>query len=35
LTDTQIKVALFGVPQTEPVRLLFASSPPEGLEPPT
>ena len=35
LTDTQIKVALSGVPLREPVRLLFAPSPPEGLEPPT
>ena len=35
LADTQIKLALSGVPLKEPVRLLFASSPPEGLEPPT
>ena len=35
LADTEIKVALSGVPLREPVRLLFASSPPEGLEPPT
>jgi site-specific DNA recombinase len=35
LTDTQIKLALSGVPLREPVRLVFASSPPEGLEPPT
>ena len=35
LQDTQIKVALSGVNLKEPVRVVFASSPPAGLEPAT
>jgi DNA invertase Pin-like site-specific DNA recombinase len=35
LTDTQINVALPGVPLREPVRAVLVPSPPEGLEPPT
>ncbi|MFW6138460.1 MAG: hypothetical protein ACOC7U_04725, partial [Spirochaetota bacterium] len=35
LRETQIKVALSGVNLKEPVRIVFASSPPAGLEPAT
>jgi DNA invertase Pin-like site-specific DNA recombinase len=35
LMDTEMKLALSGVPLREPVRLLLVSSPPAGLEPTT
>jgi site-specific DNA recombinase len=35
LMDTEMKLALSGVPLKEPVRVVFALAPPDGLEPPT